>query len=104
MLAKRICILGLVLLLAGLAPVLRAESHERAEAPAAPAEPTLFYVWTDHVVTATAANAADYHTNEERVNEVLGADGLKLILEAASYARRMERTTSVMRPDLSIGM
>ena len=57
-----------------------------------------------YLVTITAANAVDYHTNEARVNESLGEAGQQLIQEAVALARRLERTTAMMRPDLSMGM
>lgn len=56
------------------------------------------------VVTGSAMDAADYHANEARVNEILGEEMRKLIQEAMGIARRVERTTSMMRPDLSMGM
>ena len=57
-----------------------------------------------YLVTITAANAADYHANEARVNEQLGDAGQALIQEAVALARRVERTTAMMRPDMSMGM
>ena len=55
------------------------------------------------LVTATGMNAADYYANDARVSEILGDEMKMLIQEAVGIARKVERTTSRMRPDLSMG-
>ena len=57
-----------------------------------------------YVVTFTAADAADHFANEARIDELLGEAGQQLIQEASTHARRVEATTAMMRPDLSMGM
>jgi hypothetical protein len=57
-----------------------------------------------YLVTFTAADAADHYANEARVNGLLGEAGQKLIEEARSVARRVETTTTMIQPDLSMGM
>lgn len=57
-----------------------------------------------YVVTSTATNAADYHANEGRVGALVGEAAQQLIQEAQSHTRRVESTTAMMRPDMSMGM
>ncbi len=57
-----------------------------------------------YLVTFTAADPADYYANEARIDGVLGEEATKLIQEAVGLARRLERTSAMMRPDLSMGM
>ncbi len=128
---KGLWILALAVLAGAPAPALRAESHEE-EAPApqqlffvwtdhvpaangaAYAEKGIDTGWRFYqaitgedlpvfIVAGTATDAANFHANEARVNEILGEEGIKLIQEAMSIARRVERTAEVVRPDLSLG-
>lgn len=57
-----------------------------------------------YVVANTATNAADYHANDARVAKELGDAVQELIQEAMSHARRVEHSSSMIRPDLSMGM
>lgn len=57
-----------------------------------------------YLVSYTAANAADHHANEARVSGLLGEAAQELGREAAALARRVETTTAIVRPDLSMGM
>lgn len=57
-----------------------------------------------YLVTFSAADAADHYANEKALDEMLGEEVQKLMQEAAGYARRVERTSAMMRPDLSMGM
>ena len=57
-----------------------------------------------YLVSVAAVDAADYHNNDTRLNELLGEAGQKLIQEAMGLARRVERTSAMIRPDLSMGM
>ena len=56
-----------------------------------------------YVVSFAAADAAGYYANEAKVNGMLGEAAIPLMQEAASHARRLERTNARMRPDLSLG-
>ena len=57
-----------------------------------------------YLVTISAADAADYYANEKRIDELLGEEAQQLMQEAMGLARRVERTSAMMRPDLSMGM
>ncbi len=57
-----------------------------------------------YLVVVTAADAADYHANDARVNGLLGQPAQDLFAEANGYTRHLEQSWSMIRPDLSMGM
>ena len=57
-----------------------------------------------YLVTMSATDAADYYANDKTLEALLGEEAGKLIQVAAGLARRVERTSAWMRPDLSMGM
>jgi hypothetical protein len=54
-----------------------------------------------YVVSVLAKDEADFHANEARLNEIVGAEAEKLGMKALKAARRVEPFIGWFRPDLS---
>ena len=54
-----------------------------------------------YVVAVRAKNAADYHTNREKIAEVLGEAAEKIGEKVGSTVRRIEYKEGMLRPELS---